>query len=141
MSADSAATGLYRKPLSLDTAAALRALEAKARSPKKVRKAAARKAAPVRATSKQQLDAHVTSARPFLIPRAASISLGHDPLPLSYFASASQGLIADDCRCEHCHPSVAPSPAPGPQSWGIRADTGEATSMGPGLRAPGVRIA
>ncbi len=132
----------YKTPPTPQAAAVLAEMEAKARATKKPRRAAAKRPRLPRLFPRQPMfDAHVTSARPFLILRAASIGLGHDPLPLSYFASAAHNLIAEVCRCERCHPTAPPTLPSGSAHWGIAAPAAAAPGMGPGAQAPGVRIA
>lgn len=139
---DAGATAYKVAPTPI-AAAMLASMEAKARAPERQPKTTATKPKRLRPTpgNGQQHGAHVTRARPFLILRRAAISSGHDPLPLSYFASAELRLIADCCRCAICHPTASRVPPRGPDGWGISPHIRQPTSMGPGYRAPGVRKA
>lgn len=140
---DTDTAALYKTQPSPEMAAFLASMAEKVQAPKRAAKKPTRKpkAQRPKAAHTPQHDAHAIAARPFLGLRTVSIRLGHDPQPLSYFASPRVSLIAEVCRCERCHPVPGSNPPLGPEGWGLTPDAPQLTSMGPGFSPPGIRRA
>ncbi|MBX7482967.1 hypothetical protein [Qipengyuania qiaonensis] len=120
-------------------AMAMAELEKKARAPKRVRKAPARKrnrAAPA-APPPPMYDQHVKLAKLLMSYQQMMVRLGHDAVRLSFFAQPGNPPIKEVCSCDRCHPPARPPYRPAP--WD--PSTPQATSMGEGYSKPGIRRA
>lgn len=128
------------RSLTPQTAMAMAELEKKARAPKRVRKAPARKRASVAPAAPPRLpmhDAHVKLGKLLLDYQQMMVRLGHDAVPLSFFAQPGNLPIKAVCSCDRCHPPAKAPYMPAPYD----PSAPQATSMGEGYSKPGIRRA
>lgn len=125
------------RSLTPQTAMAMAELEKKARAPKRVRKAPARKHPKVAPAAPPMHDGHVKLAKLLMSYQQMMMRLGHDAVPLSFFAQPGTPRIATVCQCERCHPPAKAHYRPAPHD----PSAPQATSMGEGYSKPGIRRA
>ncbi|MBX7488844.1 hypothetical protein K3177_09995 [Qipengyuania sp. GH25] len=128
------------RSLTPQTAMALAELEKKARAPKRVRKAPARKrpkVAPAAPPPPPMHDAHVKLGKLLLDYQQMMVRLGHDAVPLAFFAQLGNTPIKAVCSCDRCHPPAKAPYIPAPHD----PSAPQATSMGEGYSKPGIRRA
>lgn len=131
--------GTIERSLTPQTAMAMAELEKKARAPKRIRKAPTRKRpklAPA-AASPPMYDQHVKLAKLLMSYQQMMVRLGHDAVPLSFFAQPGNPPIKSVCSCDRCHPPARPPYRPAPHD----PSAPQATRMGEGYSKPGIRRA